>query len=58
MAKAEAVNPVHVQQVNFVPEGIVITFQDQKSAFFEAQFLYDYQDVNGNYPFGDDTFGS
>jgi hypothetical protein len=54
MATARIVTPAHVEQVDISQEGIVITFQNQKKAFFDAQYLYDHQDVSGNFPLDED----
>ena len=54
MATARIVTPAHVEQVDISAEGIVITFHNQKKAFFDAQYLFDHQDVSGNFPMDED----
>ena len=56
MAATKTLTPIRVEQVDICHEGIVITFQNKKSAFFDAQYLFDHQDVSGNFPLGEDDF--
>jgi hypothetical protein len=56
MATVKMITPPRVEQVDICHEGIVITFHNQKSAFFDAQYLFDHQDVSGNYPLNEDDF--
>jgi hypothetical protein len=55
-AMGRPIVPPQVNEVEVCDCGVIITFNNNQRAFFDAEYLFDHQDVSSNFPMDDDTF--